>query len=272
MARARSIREVRLGDLDSRLNALDGPELERALRSLARDPRAGARAVAARWRRRLDAAAAEERRVEELFRFEWSLRDQGYAVIAGVDEVGRGALAGPLIAAAVVLPDGAQAGLEGLKDSKLLDAGRRETLAGALRACAIAWSVGRAEPEEIDRVGIQHANMAAMRRALDGLGVACDYVLADAFELKGLDMPCLGLVRGDKRSASIAAASIVAKVTRDEFMVSLGARYPGYGFEHHVGYGCAEHFAALDRLGPCPAHRRSFAPVATRLMGRLDLA
>lgn len=253
------VRELSLGDLESYLGSLDRAHVDRALASLARDKRVGARRIAERWRRRLAAEADETRRLEEMLSLEWSLRDRGYTAVAGVDEVGRGALAGPLVTAAVILaPD---APIPGLRDSKELDAGRREELDVQIRERAVAWAVGEAGPDEIDRMGIQLANMTALRRALDALSVCCDFVLADAFELKGLDMPCLGITRGDKRSASIAAASVVAKVARDRMMSLAASEHPGYGFERHVGYGCAEHMHALARLGPSPIHRRSFAPV-----------
>lgn len=260
---------IPLGELDAFLTTLGPQELKRAIRALERDPRNGARETGRRWSRRLEAEAAEQKRLEELFQLEWSLREEGYSLIAGVDEVGRGALAGPLVAAAVVLDE--QEAIADLRDSKLLGAARRQALAREIKARARAWAVGRAEPEEIDRFGIQHANMLAMRRAIDSLELACDYVLVDAFELKGLAMPCLGVIRGDKRSASIAAASVVAKVTRDALMAELALAYPGYGFEHHMGYGCREHFMALDRLGPSAVHRRSFGPCARAGRDRLDL-
>lgn len=227
--------------------------------------------MARSWRRRAEAATAEERRMAELFRLEDGLRERGYFVVAGVDEVGRGALAGPVVAAAVVLGEDARRGVGGLKDSKLLDSRSRERISEEIKACAVAWSVAHAEPADIDRMGIQQANMSAMGGALEALDVECDYVLADAFELKGLPMPCAGIVKGDKRSASIAAASVIAKVFRDGLMSELAVEHPGYGFERNAGYGCAEHMEALERLGPSPVHRLSFAPVAACRMDRLGL-
>lgn len=261
MARTPRLAEMPLAELEAYLVSLDGAALAAALKKVSRDPRAGARKLAGRLARRAEAEAVEERRTEEMLRFEWGLREQGYRVIAGVDEVGRGALAGPLTAAAVVLPEADV--IRGLKDSKLLDGARRDTLAGEIRRRAVAHAVVHVHSDEIDRQGIQLANMMGMRRAVEALGLACDYVLTDGFQLAGMPMPCLGLVRGDKRSASIAAASILAKSTRDAWMREMGGVHPGYGFEEHVGYSTAAHVDAIRRLGPSPIHRWSFAPVAT---------
>jgi ribonuclease HII len=258
-----------LAELEAYLASLDGPGLTAAIKRVARDPRAGARKSAARFARRLEAEAAEERRTEDMHRFEWGLREQGYRVIAGVDEVGRGALAGPLTAAAVVLPE-ADA-IQGLKDSKLLDEARRDALAVVIRQRAVACAVVHVHADEIDREGIQLANMMGMRRAVEALSLVCDYVLADGFQLTGMPMPCLGLVRGDRRSASIAAASILAKSTRDALMREMGGLHPGYGFREHVGYSTAAHVQAIRKLGPSPIHRRSFAPVATCAEPELEL-
>lgn len=269
MAPAPRLAEMPLAELEAYLSSLDGPALTAALKGVSRDPRAGARKLAGRFARRLEAAAAEERRTEEMFRFEWGLREQGYRVVAGVDEVGRGALAGPLTAAAVVLPEADV--ILGLKDSKLLDRARRDALAVVIQERAVAHAVVHVHADEIDREGIQLANMMGMRRAVEALGLGCDYVLTDGFQLAGMPMPCLGLVRGDKRSASIAGASILAKSTRDALMREMGGLHPGYGFEEHVGYSTAAHVDAIRRLGPSPIHRKSFAPVATCAEPELDL-
>jgi ribonuclease HII len=258
-----------LAELEAHLASLDGPDLTAVLKRLSRDPRSGARKLAGRVARSIEAAAAEERRMEEMLRFEWGLREQGYHVIAGVDEVGRGALAGPLTAAAVVLPEADV--IRGLKDSKLLDEARRDRLAVEICETAVAFAVVHVEADEIDREGIQLANMMGMRRAVEALALGCDYVLTDGFQLAGMPMPCLGLVRGDKRSASIAAASILAKSTRDALMHDMGRAHPGYGFEEHVGYSTAAHVEAIRKLGPSPIHRRSFAPVAMSMGPELDL-
>lgn len=207
---------------------------------------------------------AARRRV--LLRHERALWTQGVRHVAGVDEVGVGPLAGPLVAAAVILPRECE--VRGIDDSKKLTAARREALRVEIEACAVAVGVGIVEVRDVERLNTYWAAIEAMRRAIAALPVAPQQVLVDARRIPGLAMPQLALVKGDARSYSIAAASIVAKVARDAMMAELDGRYPAYGFARHMGYGTAEHLAALDRHGPCPAHRRSFLPVAqARLPG-----
>lgn len=184
---------------------------------------------------------------------------------AGVDEAGRGPLAGPVVAAAVIL-DGP---IPGLDDSKKLSPKRRESLALAVRDQARAWAIGMAEPAEIDALNIHHATLLAMRRAVESLSCPPSEVLVDGRFVPPLQLPARAVVGGDALVAEISAASILAKTTRDALLVQMEADYPGYGFARHKGYPTAEHLAALRALGPCPEHRRSFAPVAQRL---LDLA
>jgi|SRR5919106_6947360 ribonuclease HII len=184
------------------------------------------------------------------------LRGAGFARVAGCDEVGRGALAGPLFAAAVILPPGAE--IEGLRDSKLCTRAQRERLATRIQEVALAVSVVRVRPERIDRDGLQRCNLQALRRALKSLGVEPDYVLVDAFRMRRLRWPALAVKKGDAVSRSVAAASIVAKVRRDRSMRRYHRRYPQYGFASNVGYATAAHWAALKRHGPSPIHRRSF--------------
>ena len=184
------------------------------------------------------------------------------AVIAGVDEAGRGPLAGPVMAAAVIL-DPRQA-IAGLKDSKLLSPKRREALAGEIKAKARSFAYGRAEVEEIDRSNILAAALAAMRRAVSGLGVAPDAAWVDGNIAPALPCPAVAVVRGDATVAAIAAASILAKTARDAEMAALAERHPEYGFERHKGYATRRHLAALRRHGPCDIHRKSFAPVRRR--------
>lgn len=183
-------------------------------------------------------------------------------VIAGIDEAGRGPLAGPVVAAAVVLPPRLPKRLRTeLDDSKKLSAKSREELYGVVTGCA-RWAVGIADVAEIDRVNILRATFLAMGRALDGLGIAVDCALVDGNQKPGLCCRVECVVGGDGLSLSIAAASVVAKVTRDRMMVAYAVQYPGYGWETNMGYGTREHQAALKRLGPSPLHRRSFQPVA----------
>ena len=183
--------------------------------------------------------------------------------VAGVDEVGRGPIAGPVVAAAVVL-DPARS-IAGLADSKQLTARRREALAVSIRETALTWALGRAEVEEIDRLNILQASLLAMRRAVAALGAVPELALVDGNRCPDLPCAALALVGGDRRVAAISAASILAKVARDAEMVALDARYPGYGLAGHKGYPTAAHRAALQRLGPLPIHRRSFAPVRQAL-------
>lgn len=194
----------------------------------------------------------------DLYTFEQGAIAQGFARVAGVDEAGRGPLAGPIVAAAVVLAHP----VEGLNDSKLLTEARREELFAVLQSGAHAIGVCVIEAAEIDATGIQQANYSAMARAVAALSPAPDYLLVDGFQLPGVSQPVLKLIKGDRRSASIAAASIIAKVTRDRLMVAWGERCPEYGFERHKGYGTREHLEAIARFGVCPIHRRSFAPCA----------
>lgn len=190
------------------------------------------------------------------YRYERAAWRSGFLRVAGVDEAGRGPLAGPVVAAAVVLaPDRP---IPGLQDSKLLTAARREFLFDRILEEAAAVGIGMVDPETIDRVNILEATRLAMLAALDKLAPHPDLVLVDALRLSALPCPQTSLVRGDRRSASIAAASIVAKVTRDRLMLEAEARFPEYGFGRHKGYPTPEHLAALRRHGPCPIHRRTF--------------
>ncbi|MCJ8169729.1 ribonuclease HII [Atopomonas sediminilitoris] len=190
----------------------------------------------------------------------------GELLLAGVDEVGRGPLCGAVVTAAVIL-DPAKP-IEGLRDSKKLSEKRRDTLYDEIRDKALAWCVARAEVAEIDQLNILHATMLAMQRAVTGLTLAPKRVLIDGNRCPQLPMPAMAVVKGDSRVPAIAAASILAKVSRDREMVALDAQYPGYGIAGHKGYPTAEHLAALERLGVTPIHRRSFGPVRRQLENR----
>ncbi|MGQ0334365.1 ribonuclease HII [Halomonas elongata] len=183
--------------------------------------------------------------------------------LAGVDEVGRGPLVGPVVAAAVILDP--RDPIDGLTDSKKLSAKRRESLDAEIRERALAWSVAEASADEIDALNIYHATHLAMRRAIDALNPAAEYLLVDGNRLPGHHVPGQAVVKGDARHAAIAAASILAKVARDAGMQTLDTRHPDYGFARHKGYPTREHLAALERLGPLPEHRRSFGPVKRQL-------
>jgi len=195
------------------------------------------------------------------FSRERALRARGFLLVAGVDEAGRGPLAGPVVAAAVILPE--DFALDGLTDSKKVSAPKREKIYAILAATAeILWAVAEASVEEIDRLNILRATHLAMARAIEALPRRPDHALVDGLPVRGLAVDHTALVAGDSLSLSIAAASIVAKVTRDRLMIEIDAQYPQYGFARHKGYGVREHIEALRKHGPCPAHRRTFAPVA----------
>jgi ribonuclease HII len=185
-------------------------------------------------------------------------------LVAGVDEAGRGPLAGPVVAAAVVFER--EVRIPGLNDSKKVAPSVRLTLSEEIRERALSWAVAAASVEEIDRLNILHAARLAMRRAVEGLSVVPSLVLVDGRSGLYLPMPQRAIVDGDARVACIAAASILAKVERDRIMAALDDLYPGYGFARHKGYACAEHFAMIRSLGPSPVHRRSFSPFRTDLL------
>jgi ribonuclease HII len=243
-----------------------GRPLPRSLQAeLRADPRAGVAAVLEAIESRHRSRRRESQRVARLCRFERELQAQGFARVAGIDEAGMSPLAGPVVAGAVVLPLGYRR--VGIDDSKKLSAEQREELAVHIKREALAWAIGVVEPEEIDRINIYRAGLLAMRRAIEALCEQPDYLLIDARSLKELPIPQRGIVRGDSQSISIAAASIVAKTSRDARMVELDQRFPGYGFARHKGYPVHEHVRAIAALGVCDQHRRSFAPVRAALGG-----
>lgn len=192
--------------------------------------------------------------------FEEALHRCGFGMVAGADEAGRGALAGPLVAAAVMLPPGWIP--EGLNDSKLVTPQERERLYREILAHALAVGVYRVSHTKVDGIGLQRANLLALRNALAKLSPGPSYILVDGFALRRMPVPCLRMVKGDQISSCVAAASIIAKVTRDRMMVRAARRYPGYDFASNKGYRSPVHLEALGRLGPCEIHRRCFAPVS----------
>lgn len=181
---------------------------------------------------------------------------RGYTAICGIDEAGRGPLAGPVYAAAVILPAGCD--IPGLNDSKKLTEAKREALFDVICDRAVAFGIGSADEKEIDAVNILQATYLAMRRAVEALSVPCDFAMVDGNRMPPLPVPGRTIVKGDAQSASIAAASILAKVSRDRLMLQYARQYPAYGFEKHKGYGTKDHYAALEAHGPCPIHRLSF--------------
>jgi ribonuclease HII len=245
-------------------HVVEGRRLDAATQAaLEADPRPGARQILdAVARRRFD-NRSEGQRLRKLLQYETALWSGGVLHVAGVDEAGMSPLAGPVAAAAVVFAPGFR--LVGIDDSKKLDATKRERLALEIKEHAVAWAVGYAEVDEIDTINIYWAGLLAMRRAVEGLSVAPEHVLLDARRLKELTVPQQRIVKGDSKSLTIAAASILAKTSRDARMKQLHEEYPAYGFAKHKGYPVREHVAALKQHGATPVHRRSFAPVREAL-------
>ncbi len=243
---------------------IDGRRLDATTEALLRaDARPGAKAILDAIARRRFGNRSEGQRLRNLLRYEGELWERGVLHVAGVDEAGMSPLAGPVSAAAVVFAPGSR--IPGVDDSKKLDADTRERLAAEIKTTAVAWCVGFAEVDEIDSINIYWAGQLAMRRAVEGLARAPEHVLTDARRIKDVHIPQRPIIKGDCKSLTIAAASILAKTARDALMHRLDAQYPGYGFARHKGYPVREHLIALKQLGASPIHRRSFAPVRTVL-------
>lgn len=231
------------------------PVSEAFLSACRSDPRKAAQRLVKRYER----ARAERSRVAALYAYEDAAAAEGCDIVAGVDEAGRGPLAGPVSVAAVILPRGLY--LPKLNDSKKLSPKVREELFDEIQAKAIAVSSALIDAKTIDRINIYQATMNGMYESIFSLDPHPQKVLIDAVPLDRLPMPSESIIKGDAKSASIAAASIIAKVTRDRLMDAYDRQYPEYGFAHHKGYGTAEHLAALRKYGPCPIHRLSFEPI-----------
>jgi ribonuclease HII len=206
------------------------------------------------------------RRDAGLWGYERALRRHGFPDVAGADEAGRGACAGPLVVAAVVLPEGRRGQVPGLADSKLLTPEVREEVYAEVLARASSWHVVAIPAPTVDRTGLHVANLAGMRRAVAGLPARPSYVLTDGFPVPGLGVPACALWKGDQVAACVAAASVIAKVTRDRMMCGLAEHYPQYAFDRHKGYATPEHSDALRRHGPCPEHRFSYVNVAAAVV------
>jgi ribonuclease HII len=235
------------------------------LAGLRRDPRAQVATMLEAAERRARRMHAERQRHDEMLAIERELQATGRFLIAGVDEVGVGPLAGPIVAAAVILGDAA--GIDGIDEPKRLDTSRREAVSKEIRSRALNVSIGVATVAEIDRINVYHAGLLAMRRAVEGLTKKPDHVIVDARRIPDIGIEQSAYVRGDARSLSIAAASIVAKSHRDQMMVELDRVHPGYGFSRHKGYGTPEHHAALQRLGASAIHRASYEAVRELVSG-----
>lgn len=229
-------------------------QLEEHMASYRTDQRKGVQNIIKTQEKRLCNYQAELRRLESICRFEKEYGD--YTYICGIDEVGRGPLAGPVVAGAVILPKDCR--ILYINDSKKLSAQKREELCGIIKEKAVAVGIGMANHEIIDEINILQATYEAMRRAISALNVRPDLLLNDAVTIPQVDIPQVPIIKGDARSISIGAASILAKVYRDHMMEEYDQIYPGYGFASNKGYGSKEHVEALKKMGPCPIHRRSF--------------
>lgn len=251
-----SLARLSIEKIRERYARADEPVTPQALGKLKRDPRQGVRQLYETLKKRYDREFSERTRLDAMLNFERVLWRAGVQHIAGVDEVGMGPLAGPVIAAAVIFPPHAQ--LHGIDDSKRLDLEQRTDAERRIREVAVGIGIGRAEVDEIDSVNIYHAGLLAMRRAVEALPMRPQHVLVDARSIPGVDVPQNCFNKGDGIDFSIAAASIIAKTHRDRLMDELAHSYPVYGFERHKGYSTPEHQDAIRAHGPCAIHRKSF--------------
>jgi ribonuclease HII len=259
-----SIQEIR-----TRLLPDDGPVSGQVLQALRRDGRRGVRQIYVALKKRHDQERRERARLDGMLNFERVLWRTGVQYVAGVDEVGVGPLAGPVVAAAVMFAPGSV--VPGVDDSKRLDPETRAAVAERIRGHALGIGIGQASVEEIDSVNIYHAGLLAMQRAVGALPLAPQHVLVDARTIPGIGMPQNPFTKGDGMNFSIAAASIIAKTHRDALMIELDCRYPEYGFARHKGYSTPEHQSAIRRYGPCPLHRMSY-PFIQELRGQYSPA
>ncbi|MBS7576512.1 MULTISPECIES: ribonuclease HII [unclassified Enterococcus] len=225
---------------------------------LQNDARKGVQKIVQQRLKQIKAIEVEQQRLEWLLRYEQELYQHGFTKIAGIDEVGRGPLAGPVVAAAVILPQNAK--IIGLNDSKKIPKAQHQKIYQAVKSQAIAIGIGIVSPELIDRVNIYEATKLAMMEAVKQLNPTPDYLLIDAMTLD-IERPQKSIIKGDANSASIGAASIIAKVTRDQIMADYAEEYPQYGFEHNAGYGTKAHLEAIKKYGVLPIHRQSFEPI-----------
>ncbi len=246
--------EKTTNEVKNEFQAADASMLPELIHTYEKDGRQGVQRLVMQARRRLEKLEAEKRRIYELRAFERKYKDAAY--ICGIDEAGRGPLVGPVVAGAVVLPKDCE--ILYINDSKKLTEKKREELYEVIMEQALAVGVGMASAQRIDEINILQATYEAMREAVHNLGITPDILLNDAVTIPQLDIPQEPIVKGDARSISIGAASIIAKVTRDRLMVQFDQEYPGYGFAAHKGYGTKAHIAALRRLGPCEIHRKTF--------------
>ena len=245
-----------ISEIKEILGACSMEELPEQMKQFEEDSRKGVQTALASFRKKYEKHQQELERLEEILTYERGLWEAGYDLVAGIDEVGRGPLAGPVVAAAVILPK--ECKIEGVNDSKKLSAKKREELYDIILEKAVSYGIGIVSNERIDEINILQATYEAMREALSQLKPKADYILADAVTIPMVSTPQRGIIKGDAKSMSIGAASIVAKVYRDRLMEAYDEVYPGYGFASNKGYGAAEHIEGLKKQGPTPIHRKTF--------------
>ncbi len=245
-----------IGELRKWLRDLPCEELPSALEKISGDTRAGVCRLREQFEKKYNAYINEIKRLHEISRYENACYDNGMSYVAGVDEVGRGPLAGPVVTAAVILPKDCL--IMGINDSKKLSPAKREALYDVIMDKAVSVSLAMEDNEVIDSINILQATYRAMKKSVEGLSIKPDMVLVDAVTIPGVDVPQTPIIKGDAKSISIGAASIVAKVTRDRMMKEFSKVYPQYDFDSNMGYGTAKHIAAIKEYGLCKIHRRSF--------------
>ena len=249
-------KEAQIQEIYRKTDKTDEAALRSFIREYGDDPRAGIQKLAQGAGKALERIGQERERLEQMRSYERDCIQKGYTYICGIDEAGRGPLAGPVVAGAVILPQDCE--IFGLNDSKKLSEKRREELYEEIKEKALAWGAGVIGPGRIDEINILQADYEAMCEAIGQLKVMPQILLNDAVTIPQVRIPQISIIHGDARSVSIAAASIIAKVTRDRMMVEYDSLFPEYGFAEHKGYGTAAHYAALKKHGPCMIHRKSF--------------
>lgn len=253
------MKQLKTKEVEQLLQQTAEEQLPAVLEQLLQDERRSVQSLAQRQQRKLEKQQRERQRLAAMWRYEQQAKAAGYRWIAGTDEVGRGPLAGPVVAAAVILPESAD--LPEIKDSKKLTEKQRETLNVLIQQQAIAWHVVEISESVIDEINILEASRLAMQQAVAGLSQAADFVLVDGLPNPQITLPAQAIVKGDNQSISIAAAAIIAKVYRDHLMDAYDEQYPGYGFAANKGYPTEAHLKAIEQQGPCPIHRLTFRPL-----------
>jgi len=250
------IKKMKIKDIRSIFDSLKEDDYQRFIEVFSKDPRKSSQDLCRRLEKRIEKLRLEDNRLEEISQYENKAYQAGYKIVAGIDEVGRGPLAGPVVTAVVVLKQGCK--IRGINDSKKISEPKREELYEIIIKEAVDYSIGMASPDEIDELNILNATYLAMRRAIEGLKIKPDCLLNDAVRIPGVDIHQVPIIKGDAKSMSIGAASIVAKVTRDRMMYAYDKEYPGYNFAGNKGYGTSDHYDGIRKHGRTPIHRSSF--------------